>query len=127
MAALDDLAAHISQLDDVTCAFQCEAPILVADNATATHLYHIAQEAVTNAIRHGRPRHIEMRLADKDGRMSLTVVDDGVGIQKPANKGKGMGLRIMAYRARMIGATLAVEPAQGGGTRVTCTLPQGPS
>jgi two-component system sensor kinase FixL len=106
------------------CAFVCEEPVLVEDNRTATHLYHIAQEAVANALKHSQARNIEIRLEADDRELTLSVRDDGVGPpRRPAEAG-GMGLKIMNYRAGLIGAALSVTPAAGGGTAVSCVLPR---
>jgi signal transduction histidine kinase len=98
----------------------------MTDRMTATHLYLIAQEAVTNAIRHGRARQLVIRLALYAHGGELTVRDNGSGLVPvaPADSGEqdgdGQGLRIMRYRADVIGGTLDVSPAADGGTRVTC-------
>ena len=100
------------------------APVPVASNAIATHLFRIAQEAINNAVKHGKARHIVVTLTQQDG-MTLTVYDDGAGIPAVEQRAPGSGLRIMAYRARIIGATLSVLPAPAGGTLVRCTLKKG--
>jgi signal transduction histidine kinase len=88
----------------------------------ATQLYRIAQEAVTNAVRHAQPRTIRIEIGTDLGATKLRVIDDGVGIRDAMTDAEGMGLRIMNYRAASVGATLSVEPGAGGGTVVTCTL-----
>lgn len=122
MAALSELAARTHELYGIGCSFECARPVLVHDNNTATHLYRIAQEAVTNALKHGRTGHVRVVLEAHGGMISLRVLDDGVGIAEPSDESRGMGLKIMRYRAGLIGATLKVEPAGGGGTLVSCTL-----
>jgi signal transduction histidine kinase len=122
MAALTDLAARTSQKLNIRCTFNCPEPVVIEDNITATHLYLIAQEAVTNAVKHGRPKHIEMRL-QKDGHtITLNIQDDGEGIGSRPQDGSGLGLRIMRNRAAIIGATLEVGPRKPAGTFVRCTL-----
>ncbi len=121
MAALADLADRTSQDSPVACAFHCPEPVSVADNLTATHLYLIAQEAVHNAVKHARPRHIRITLTNGNG-LVLRVRDDGVGLPSPPEEGRGLGLRIMDNRAAIIGARLTVEPASSAGTVVTCEL-----
>jgi len=123
MAALEELAAGTQRLLGIPCWFQCNRHIPVEDNHTATQLFRIAQEAVDNAVKHGKPRHVIVELWGDDGSVILRVHDDGIGIPEKAKQGPGMGLRIMEHRARMIGATLDIRPADGGGTLVTCTLP----
>jgi signal transduction histidine kinase len=122
MVALGDLAATTSELYSANCTFACATPVLVENNTTATNLYRIAREAVTNSLKHGRPRTIEINLATDDRRLVLCVWDDGIGIQESPGEGKGMGLKIMRYRAVSIGASLTIQPAEEGGTLLTCTL-----
>jgi PAS domain S-box-containing protein len=88
------------------------------------HLYRIAQEAVTNARRHGRAKLIQVTLDVEPATVRLEVLDDGVGLPPPAADAPGMGLRIMRFRARMIGARLSIGPGDHGGTLVTCESPQ---
>lgn len=120
-AALKDLAAKASDLFGVTCRFEFAHPVQVHDNTVATHLFYIAQEAVHNAIRHGDADHILIELSTEDNRISLEIRDNGHGI--PVGPPRiGMGLRIMGYRAKLIGSTLEIESDAGCGTTVKCSL-----
>ncbi len=123
MSALQLWAAEVEDLFNVPCRFQCDMPVLIRDDEIATHLYHIAQEAVHNAIKHGQPQNILIRLTADLGRGTLLVEDDGTGIPKTREHAQGMGLHIMNYRASMIGGTLDVRPGRVRGTAVTCTFP----
>jgi signal transduction histidine kinase len=126
MAAFRDLAGTITRGAKVQCVFECASPVLIEDAAAATHLYRIAQEAVRNALRHAKPQRIGITLAERNNLVTLSIEDDGVGLPeepKPA-QGLGLGLRIMAHRASMIGGTFAIEPAATGGTVVTCCFPR---
>jgi signal transduction histidine kinase len=91
----------------------------------ATHVFRIAQEAVTNAVTHAQAQQISLALTkDAADRLQLAVRDDGVGLSRiRRSRSRGLGLRIMRYRAGVIGAELCVEPAEARGTIVTCTLP----
>jgi len=90
----------------------------------ATHLFRIAQEAVNNALKHGRPTAISISLIAASGQLTLTIEDDGCGISAgSAGTLAGMGLHIMRYRARAIGGSLSVDPQPKGGTSVSCRLP----
>jgi PAS domain S-box-containing protein len=121
MAALTDLADRTHQEGKVTCTFDCPAPVSVADNLTATHLYLIAQEAVLNAVKHAQAQKVRISLTVAGG-LALSVQDDGIGMPaRPAEK-QGLGLRIMRNRAAIIGATLTIKPAEPTGTVVTCVL-----
>jgi signal transduction histidine kinase len=125
MTALERLALQVENLFQVSCTFECDRPVPIRESDIATHLYHIAQEAVNNALKHGQPCHIAIRLAGGDEPF-LSVDDDGVGLpeSRPAGRaGQGMGLLIMSYRAKMIGGALEVRQAQAGGTEVFCTFP----
>jgi len=125
MAALKALATDTEELFDVKCRFVNKAPVLIHDHAVATHLYRIAQEAITNSIKHGRAKHIDVSLFTKADRTLLTIEDDGGGFGQPsANNGAGMGLRTMRYRAGLIGATLVLQQVDSGGVAVICSLPQ---
>ncbi len=123
MSALQVWAAEVEDLFGVSCSFHCDKPVLIHDDTMATHLYHIAQEAVNNAIRHGHPTRIVVRLAVEQGRGTLLIQDDGKGISETCRTARGMGLHIMNYRAGMIGGSLEVRRNGVRGTVVTCIFP----
>jgi signal transduction histidine kinase len=123
MIALSELASRTSDLHGVNCSFECDEPVCVLDNQTAMHLYRLSQEAVTNAVKHGRGHNILISLADDSELLTLTIEDDGRGLPATRESNAGSGLRIMRYRAELIGATLSVGPAQPRGTIVNCLLP----
>ena len=104
------------------CHFEYEGAVPTGDGATAIHLYRIAQEAVSNAVRHGKARHVTIRFSETGGQMVLTIEDDGCGLDALPRGSKGMGLLIMKHRAAMIGASLSVESVPTGGTVVTCAM-----
>lgn len=121
MAALEQLARRCDEMYQAQCEFQCSRRIDVADNDTATHMYRIAQEAIQNATKHGSPSRIVVKLEQEDGDVILTIEDDGSGI--PTDNGPaGAGLRIMQYRANLIGAHLKIDSRPGQGVTVTCRL-----
>jgi signal transduction histidine kinase len=126
MDAFQELAANITSRSKVRCVFERASPVLLHDAAAATHLYRIAQEAVTNAVRHGKAKRIVISLTERGGTITLTVEDDGIGLPDTRQESKGLGIRIMAHRAVMMGGTLLVEPAPTGGTIVSCSLPKEP-
>jgi PAS domain S-box-containing protein len=125
MAALKELAENTESLHRVACRFDSSNPAPVHDHAVATNLFRVAQEAVSNAIKHGKARRITIELHNPRGRIRLRVSDDGRGRPEklPGANRKGMGLRIMQSRAGMIGGTLAIERSEGGGIRIVCTAP----
>jgi PAS domain S-box-containing protein len=127
MSALRQLAGEVEDLFAVSCRFQCLTPVLIHDDTVATHLYYIAREAVNNAIKHGHARQIVIRLAVVQHQGALIIQDDGSGIGSTVSsaKGKGMGLHLMNYRARMVGGSLEVQRIPTGGTMVSCLFPVG--
>jgi PAS domain S-box-containing protein len=141
IAALDELAGRTSTMFRIQCRCKCP-PALGMDNTTATHLYRIAQEAVTNAVKHGQAKEIDIELSTNAHHTVLSVKDQGKGEGQGAGqsrrgggvgagldpKHRGMGLRIMSYRADMIGGTLDIRRSQSGsGMTVVCTIPTPPS
>lgn len=120
-AALAELTSGLSETSGIRCTVKCDQTHGL-DRAQATHLYHIAQEACTNALRHGRAKNIHVSLRAVDGAISLYVRDDGIGI--PLDQKAGTGMRIMRNRASILGAALTIEPTQPSGTLVTCSLTQ---
>ena len=120
VSALEELAVNASQLFQIDCRFACEAPPAAVDNGIGLHLYYIAQEAIANAAKHGKARNVCLKLEPLKDRYVLSVQDDGCGFSSAGNGPTGMGLRIMHYRASVIGATLALKSAPGAGTRVAC-------
>jgi two-component system CheB/CheR fusion protein len=120
VSALEELAINTGSRFKIKCAFVCEAPAPAIDNSVALHVYYIAQEAVLNAARHSKAGSIAVRLARSDGRLLLTVQDDGMGFQPDDTHAGGMGIAIMGYRARVIGANLDLKTNPGHGTQLTC-------
>jgi PAS domain S-box-containing protein len=120
MAALQALAAATESIAGIPCSFRCDRPVLVSDTSTAVHLYRIAQEAASNAIRHGRTRQIDIALTSNHGQATLSIVNDGRSFPKRLPRKRGMGLQVMGYRAEVIGGILSVQQGPAGGTAVTC-------
>lgn len=124
-SALRELAAGTEKVFGVACRVESTAPAPNLGTATATHLYRIAQEAVSNAIRHGKATEILIRLASEGEAVLLSVGDNGVGMSKGAQEGRGMGLRIMRYRAGMVGGELSLKSNGSAGLVVGCTIRRG--
>jgi signal transduction histidine kinase len=125
------LATAIEELVETTNRFRrngiicnVEGEVRIADPKVAMHLYRIAQEALSNALRHARAAKVFVRLSEADGILRLCIADDGCGMppEGPAET-DGMGLRTIRYRAQLIGAELEVIPNPTGGTMVNCSLP----
>jgi PAS domain S-box-containing protein len=124
MRALALLAEHTSELFRVRCSFNCESPVPVNDLTAATHLYRIAQEAVTNSVNHGKAANIDIILRMNGNQVVLQIVDNGKGLSRPPTSRRGMGLKIMRHRAEAVGGTLTVQGRKsGGGAMVLCKAP----
>jgi PAS domain S-box-containing protein len=122
MAALKHSAEEMEDLFRVTCRFECDFPVFINDVNVATHLYHIAREALNNAVKHGKAGQLLIKLTAHDGEGMLAIRDNGIGLpQNP--QGSGMGLNIMSYRARMVGGFLEVRSNASGGVTVCCNFP----
>jgi PAS domain S-box-containing protein len=107
---------------DVQLHLSIRSPLLVGE-AGAAHLYLIVQEAINNAAKHGRAQSIAVALRVNRVLMSLSITDDGVGIAENSARGAGMGLKLMEYRAAVIGGTMAIKRLRDGGTRIRCVWP----
>lgn len=123
--SLQLLAETVRTNHRTACDCEIDSTIRLEDAEKETHLYRIAQESVNNALRHGRPRKIRLSLK-RDGAEEgvLRVENDGAALTKPApSRAEGIGLRVMDYRANLIGGTLHVANRMRGGVRVTCRFP----
>jgi PAS domain S-box-containing protein len=122
-SAVRQLAGRIRSVYSVDCRFHGPGEFLPADHTAATHLYRVVQEAVHNAVKHGRPTRIRVSLLPRRGQIILRVADNGAGLPRSRRRGKGLGLQIMQSRAEALGGSLAVQRARGGGTEVVLTMP----
>jgi len=122
MLALEELAANATNLFKIKCDFIGGGPAPMLENGAAAHLYYIAQEAVLNAVKHGKAAHVTLSLKHTGSHYELNIQDNGSGFETGNGGSKGMGVRIMQYRARTIGATLDLKSAPGTGTRITCVF-----
>lgn len=120
---LQELALKTEKMFRISCLFMSDQPVRVHDNVVATHAYHIAQEAIGNAIKHGKARTIMLELSAREGWLGLKITDDGVGLENTTGDGKGIGLQTMTYRASVVGGSLQVRPGDRSGTVVVCTIP----
>jgi PAS domain S-box-containing protein len=122
VTALQELADDAAKRFHLPCDFHGEVVLAIVDPDAATQLYRIAQEAITNAVKHGRAKRITICLVEAGDQCELKVKDNGRGFARTKATTAGMGLRIMKYRATMIGASLEVRSAAGRGTTVTCVF-----
>ena len=121
-AALQQLVENLQSIFSVSAELACDPELKIVDNQLAVHLYRIAQEATTNAIKHGQATKIHISLLRNRSRLTLRVKDNGIGYDKSSPDKKGMGLRVMHHRAGMIGGTLDIKPLSQRGTVVTCSV-----
>ncbi|HEX6398607.1 MAG TPA: sensor histidine kinase [Steroidobacteraceae bacterium] len=123
--ALEELARRLSAMFHISV--RCEADDSLdrgLESVNALHLYRIAQEAVTNAAQHGAAGQVSIELRVDAGRGLLRIEDNGHGFNPAMQQSKGLGLRIMHYRAQMMAGSLRIESARSRGTVVSCWFPK---
>ena len=124
--AIIGLVANVEAIHGIRCTFECDSPVWVETDNTANHLFRIAQEAVSNALKHSHAEKIVLSLKDDGRRLVLRVGDDGVGVAPEVlGRATGNGMRIMRHRAQAIGASLEVRSAAEAGMVVMCKLEHG--
>ena len=121
MSTLESMATAIEKLYGIKCRYKCLHPVYVDDYELSNHLYFIAREAVNNAVKHSRCSNIKLCLKMKSGFLRLEVSDDGIGL-KPDLITSGQGLRIMKYRASIIGADIEVNSKADRGTSISVII-----
>jgi signal transduction histidine kinase len=121
-SALEELASSTSRIAGISCSFVCPEPVMVRDNTQAVHLFRIAQEALSNALKHGHAKSAVIALESADEACSLRISDDGIGFVPANGERNGMGLSIMRYRARVIAGQLEIQANSPTGTVVVCTI-----
>lgn len=123
MNALEEMAASLTRSGRVRCVLECPQPVRVGSMETGMHLFRIAQEAVNNALKHASAAEIRIGLEQQADALVLEVEDDGIGFEEDAALlSEGLGLRVMRYRARLLGGSLEIGPSPAGGTRVSCRV-----
>ncbi|MDB6113422.1 MAG: multi-sensor signal transduction histidine kinase [Lacunisphaera sp.] len=121
--ALEELAGQAHTLHAIDCRFTLHGEPPACDHLGAMHLYRITQEAIHNAVRHGKAKHVRVSLSARGPEHRLVISDDGAGFETGAHhRAPGGGLRLMGYRAAMLGGGFSVESRPGHGTRITCTF-----
>jgi signal transduction histidine kinase len=125
MQAFEEFSLTTSELFHVSCRFECDLPVLVESPATASHLFRIAQEAVSNAIKHGKATDILISLKHTESELLLSVSDNGCGFAEfSSSDHSGMGLRTMATRTKHIGGKFSLKQNRTGGVEVVCSVPE---
>lgn len=121
--ALRETARNVEQRSGVSCNVRWQENLVISNEDVVMHFFRIAQEAIQNAVKHAQATCIEVSLKISDGLLQLIIEDNGLGIPARSRSGKGLGLRIMAYRAKIIGGEWKMENRAEGGTRIICSLP----
>jgi signal transduction histidine kinase len=119
MAALQQLAENASERFRINCVLDGDESIRIHDRTVANQLYRITQEAVTNAVKHGAARQVDIRLAKDGADLCLTIIDDGIGFPDKPPQSDGLGLRLMQHGAALSGATFDVRRNGKRGTIAT--------
>jgi len=122
IGALEELMEQTQHIHGSICQFHCLTPEFNSDSAVAINLYRIAQEAVNNAIKYSQAKRISIRLNNTPESLIMSIEDDGIGLPENYERSGGLGLRIMNYRAGMIGAKLSIRYQPQGGTAILCAL-----
>ena len=125
MNGLLELAANTERLFGIRCVVEFDEPMFPGDNGVALHLYRIVQEALSNAVKHGRAGTVTIGFRKEGNLNILSVKDNGVGFANTVSRSNGIGLNIMNYRASVIGASLNIGDSPGGGAFVVCTFEDG--
>jgi PAS domain S-box-containing protein len=118
---LQEMASNIEEVHGIPCTFTYQKSILIEDISICTHIYYIVHEAIHNAIKHGQAQGINIDLLYDNNVVTLRIEDDGTGMIDEKNP-HGMGLKIMNFRANMIGADLHIVNRPGAGTQVTLSF-----
>ena len=120
MLVMKDLVTRAEEMFNVHCRLICDTPVLINNESAVANLYRIAQEAITNAVKHASSENIEVCLERIDDEIILSIKDDGNSIREYNSMNSGMGLGIMKYRANIINASFDIRTLEGGGTLVKC-------
>lgn len=121
--SLQRLALHTEKLYNIPCTFRSNKAFDSIHDETAYQVYRIAQEAITNSVKHAQPSLISVSLHQNNEHLILTITDDGRGIQQDKHRHGGQGMQIMQYRTRMIHGELTIESSPSQGTFVSCIFP----
>lgn len=124
--AIEELISFYSNLYGIEIIYETndEIDLVIKESTTITQLYHIAQEALTNSIKHSNASVIKLSLRVEDSEIYLQISDNGTGqFIDNENNGKGLGLSILKYRANVIDGKISIFGNKGEGTRIICRVP----
>jgi signal transduction histidine kinase len=122
--SLNETARSIQERHGIHCEIRWPDHLTIANEDVVMHFFRIAQEAIQNAVRHARATRIEVSLKRVHDTVQLVIADNGVGLVQSQKSRSGLGLRIMSYRAGIIGGDFRIENPESGGTRIVCEVPR---
>ena len=123
VVAVDELCRKIERMTGVTCRFDVVKDFEIENQSKALHLYRIIQEAVNNAVKHGKAGRIDIQIMEHDHHLSVEIQDDGIGFSDHPSDQDGKGIQIMEYRAKMMGGNLDLLRTESNRTMVRCLIP----
>lgn len=123
--SLEQLCKRAQKLFDINCGYFEEGDVKLDSQTTAVHLYRIAQEAISNAVKHGKADRIQVKLESLEDKLRLVVEDNGIGFSEAGKQGstEGMGVHTMRYRAHISGGDLYIGENRQGNTQIECLIP----
>jgi PAS domain S-box-containing protein len=124
--ALEHLTGQARGLFGIRCDYKAQGQVPPLDPHVVRQLSKIAQEALTNAIKHGKATQVAISLVADPQHLRLTIENDGIAFPDLQGRTTGMGLRIMNYRASLIGGSLEVRANGSEGAKVCCCMPLEP-
>ncbi len=119
--ALKELAHSMEEIFDIRIPLTYDDNVHITRKKAATHIFRIVQEAINNAIKHGRASEVHIDFKKIKNHLLLEITDNGTGFPQKPNK-KGMGINIMKYRVSVIGGSLEIDSQKGKGTTIRCQL-----
>lgn len=125
-AAFNQLAVQVEKLFDIECKVSCNGGINISNNMKIMHLYRIAQESISNAVKHGKAKNIDITLQAKNGTLKLSIEDDGIGFNNMSQKNNGLGIHIMRYRASILSGRIEIFETENQKTNIVCSIPLNP-
>jgi len=123
VVAIKDLCYRTKKMTGITCNLVTGNGVEIDNQSMSLHLYRIVQEAINNAVKHGKAKHIEIRMSNTDHHLAITIDDDGVGFGEKLENHKGKGIQIMNHRAGMMGGLLELFRTEDNKTRLRCLIP----
>jgi signal transduction histidine kinase len=122
IAALERLAKNAEKLFSIECRIENPINLHFKDPTSLTHLYRIVQEATSNAVKHGNASKVLISMESDETKLTVKIQDNGSGFAEDWDNQKGLGVRIMKFRSRLIGANLEISSSRFGGAAITLTL-----